>query len=119
MRLLQQALFSVGKVVSYLYLIFNSVSLLVRPLLGEAPLDLDPSDAAAANGPLRALLEGRPVPPELLGGLLVERVVGVGLQEEVLQPVHDRVDGQHCHWLIYDGSMCFFGVFKMACILAS
>ena len=31
MRLLQQALFSVGKVVSYLYLIFNSVSLLVRP----------------------------------------------------------------------------------------
>ena len=65
-------------------------------LSNEAPLELDPCDAAAAHGPLGVPLEGGPVPPELVCGLLVERVVGVGLQEEVLQSVHDRVDGQHC-----------------------
>ncbi len=32
---------------------------------------------------------------QLVGGLLVERVLRVGLQEQVLEAVHNGVDGEH------------------------
>ena len=61
----------------------------------EAPLEVHPVEVSPPHGPVHVLLEQPPVGLQLVRRLLVERVLGVGLQEEVLQPVHDGVDGQH------------------------
>ena len=73
-----------------------SVQNLLRDCLSleAAPLELHPVDHPSPHGPVDVLLEEPPVGLELVGGLLVERVLGVGLQEQVLEAVDYGVYGQ-------------------------
>ncbi len=61
----------------------------------QTPFELYAIKAASLHGPLHVLLEHPPVGLQLVRGLLVQRVLRVGLEEEVLQAVDDRVDCQH------------------------
>ncbi len=64
-------------------------------LLLETSLEVDPVEAPSPHRPLHVLLEGPSVGLQLVGRLLVQRVVRVGFEEEVLQPVDDRIDREH------------------------
>ena len=55
-------------------------------------LELSAIQNATTESPLDKSLELVDVPPEQLGGFVVERVVGVGLVEEVDEAVDDGID---------------------------
>jgi hypothetical protein len=64
-------------------------------LLLHQPLELDPVQYPAPERPRHELLELPDVLPEQLGGLVVERVVGIGLVEQINESIYDRVDVEH------------------------
>lgn len=61
----------------------------------EAPLKVRVPDVTPTQTLRYVALEQTTVRLQDLGRILVQRVIGIGLQEQVLQAVHDRVDGQH------------------------
>ena len=56
---------------------------------------MDSVEVSASHRPLHVLLKEPPICLQLVGCLLVQWVLGIRLQEEVLQAVDDAVDGQH------------------------
>lgn len=69
----------------------------MRNVAANAPplhqsLELSAIQNATAEGSLHKPLELVDVPPEQLGGLVVEGIVGVGLVEEVDEAVDDGID---------------------------
>jgi len=60
----------------------------------ETPLEVDAVDMPSLHGLLHVELEGPPVALELSRSLLIQGVFRVGLQEEVLEAVHNGVDGE-------------------------
>jgi len=62
--------------------------------LFETPLEVDAVDVSSLHRLLHVQLEGPPVALEFCRGLLVQGVFRVGLQEEVLEAVHNGVDGE-------------------------
>jgi len=67
---------------------------LPRKSLLETPLKVDAIQMSTLHRLLHVLLEQSPVRLQLQCSFLVQRVFRVGLQEEVLEPIHYGVDGE-------------------------
>lgn len=61
----------------------------------QAPFKVRRADVASKHGLLDVLFKQSPVALQNFRGVLVERVLGVWLKEEVLQAVDNRVDREH------------------------
>lgn len=60
----------------------------------EAPLEVRLANVAAPQTLRHVRLEQSLVRLQNLRRVLVQRIIGIGLQEQVLQPIDNRVDGQ-------------------------
>lgn len=58
-------------------------------LFNKTPLELDTIETPSSHRPLHILFEGSSVCLELSSGLLIQRVIRVGFEEQVLQSIYN------------------------------
>ena len=73
----------------------NDLRARTHPSSLQDPVVTTPPDTAARHARPHIPLEPLPVPRQILGRLLVERIASVGLEEQELQPHDDGVEIEH------------------------